>query len=105
MQGYREDIGGSGLHTRWLLRCVVRMEGDGAGGGNGGVGRELVVYVLWVGELEEDGDGKLTYVGGSTKCILLKEEMAMEEVLRLVMGIKGSELREEKLWYSLRYDR
>ncbi|KAJ8444749.1 hypothetical protein Cgig2_033757 [Carnegiea gigantea] len=81
------------------------MDGDGAGGGNGGVGRELVVYVLWGGELEENGDGKLTYVGGSTKCILLKEGMAMEEVLRLATGIRGSDLRDGKLWYSLKYDR
>ncbi|KAJ8438029.1 hypothetical protein Cgig2_030010 [Carnegiea gigantea] len=81
----------------------VWMEGDGASGGNGRVGRELVVYVLWVGELEEDGDEKLIYVGGSTKCILLKEGMAMEEVLRLVTGIRGSDLHEGKLW--LKYDR
>ncbi|KAJ8449263.1 hypothetical protein Cgig2_002395 [Carnegiea gigantea] len=84
---------------------AVRMDGDGAGEGNGGVGKELVVYVLWVGKLEEDGDGKLTYVGGSTKCILLKEGMAMEEVLRQVTGIRGSDLRDGKLWYSLKYDR
>ena len=73
------------------------MDGDGAGGGNDGVGIELVVYVLWVGELEEDGEEKLTYVEGSTKCILLKEGTAMEEVLRLVTGIRGSDLRKEKL--------
>ena len=104
MQGYREDIRGSDLHTRLLLQHVVRMDGDGASGGNDSVGRELVVYVLWGGELEEDGDGKLSYVGGLTKFILLKEGMVMEEVLRPVTGIRGCDLRDGKLWYSLKYD-
>ncbi|KAJ8444750.1 hypothetical protein Cgig2_033758 [Carnegiea gigantea] len=78
--GWQTMVGDSKqIGKQQLLRRVVQMDGDGAGGGNGGVGRELVVYVLCVGDLEEDGDGKLIYMGGSTKCILLKEGMAMEE--------------------------
>ena len=57
------------------------------------------------GELEESGDGKVTYVEGLTKCIMLKEGMAVEEVLRLVTDITGSDLCERKLWYNLKYGR
>jgi len=39
-------------------------------GGSGGE-REVVVYVLR-GELEDGGDGKVTYSGSSRNCIVLK---------------------------------
>ena len=57
------------------------------------------------GELDDVGGGKVTYVGGWTKCILLKEDMGLEEVRRKVSEITGIELTVQKLWYSLKYDR
>ncbi|KAJ8436478.1 hypothetical protein Cgig2_000463 [Carnegiea gigantea] len=49
------------------------MDVDGAVMGNDGLEREPTVYVLCGRELEECGDRKVTYVGGSRKCIVVKE--------------------------------
>ncbi|KAJ8443291.1 hypothetical protein Cgig2_015769 [Carnegiea gigantea] len=38
------------------------------------------------------------------KCMLLKEDMGLEEVRRKVSQIIGIELTVQKLWYSLKYD-
>ncbi|KAJ8428708.1 hypothetical protein Cgig2_025699 [Carnegiea gigantea] len=81
------------------------MDVDSVVVGNDGVGKELVIYVLWGQELEEGGDRKVTYMGQSTKCIVLKEGMAMEEVPRLVIEIIRNDFSERKLWYNLKYDR
>jgi len=55
---------------------------------------EVVIYVLWEGELEERGDGKVTYVGGLRKRIIAKEGMGVEEVPRMVTEITGNDLSE-----------
>jgi len=34
--------------------------------------------MCYKGELEEGRDGKVTYVGGSRKCIVVKEGMGVE---------------------------
>ena len=81
------------------------MDGDGGGVGGSGGGREVVVYVLWGGQMEEGGDGKVTYMGGSKKCVVLKEGARIEEVRRVVTELSGIELSERKVWYSLKYDR
>ena len=57
------------------------------------------------GELKEGGDGKVTYLGGSRKCIVLKEGAGIEEVGRMVTEISENELCEQKMWFSLKYDR
>ena len=44
------------------------------------------------GELEECGDGKVTYVGGLRKCILVNEGTEAEEVQRMVIKITSSDL-------------
>ncbi|KAJ8436492.1 hypothetical protein Cgig2_000477 [Carnegiea gigantea] len=69
------------------------------------VTRHVVVYMLWGGELEDGGDRKVTYLGGSRKCIVLKEGAGIEEVRRMVTEISGNELSEQKVWFSLKYDR
>ena len=56
------------------------------------------------GELDDGGGGKVTYVGGWTKCMVLKKDMELEEVLRKVSEITSSELTVQKLWYSLKCD-
>jgi len=70
------------------------MDVDGAVVGNDGLERELAVFVLCGRELEECGDRKVTYVGGSRKCIVVKEETGVEEVRRMVMEITCSNLSE-----------
>ncbi|KAJ8445026.1 hypothetical protein Cgig2_022546 [Carnegiea gigantea] len=55
-------------------------------------------------ELEDGGYGRVTYVRGSRKCIVLKEGTWMEEVRRMVTQITGNDLSEQKLWYSLKYN-
>ncbi|KAJ8431273.1 hypothetical protein Cgig2_011126 [Carnegiea gigantea] len=48
-------------------------------GDDGGGGREIVMHVLWGRMLEQSGDAKVTYDGG--------------------------DLPEQKIWYSLKYDK
>ena len=57
------------------------------------------------GQMEEGGDGKVTYLGGSKKCVVLKEGARIEEVRRVVTELSGIELSERKVWYNLKYDR
>ncbi|KAJ8424836.1 LOW QUALITY PROTEIN: hypothetical protein Cgig2_031571 [Carnegiea gigantea] len=55
--------------------------------------------------LAESGDGKVMYEGGSRKCMVMKEGMGVEELMQIVREITGSGMLEEKIWYSLKYDR
>jgi len=57
------------------------------------------------GMLVESGDGKVTYEGGLRKCMVVREGMGAEELLKMVRKMTGSDMSEEKLWYSLKYDR
>ncbi|KAJ8436084.1 hypothetical protein Cgig2_000986 [Carnegiea gigantea] len=57
------------------------------------------------GMLAESGDEKVVYEAGSRKCIVVKEGMEVEEVMKMVKEIRGADMSEEKLWYSLKYDR
>ena len=53
----------------------------------------------------ESGDRKVTYEGGSRKCMVVREGTGTEELLKMVRKMTGSDMSEEKLWYSLKYDR
>ena len=44
------------------------------------------------GKLEDGEDGKVTYEGGSTKCVVLEKGMGVEEVQRMVTAITGNDL-------------
>ena len=44
------------------------------------------------GMLEQSGDGKVTYKGGSRKCMVAKEGMGVKEVIRMVKEITRSDL-------------
>ncbi|KAJ8420592.1 hypothetical protein Cgig2_032290 [Carnegiea gigantea] len=68
-------------------------------------GMEIVVYVLWGGTLAESGDGKVTYEDGSRKCMVVKEEMGVEELIKMVREMTGTDISQKQLWYSLKYDR
>ncbi|KAJ8429409.1 hypothetical protein Cgig2_025596 [Carnegiea gigantea] len=48
------------------------------------------------GELDNGGPGKITYAGGSMKCIMLKEGLEIEEVRRVVTEITGNNLTVQK---------
>ena len=52
------------------------------------------------GELEDGGDGKVTYVGGLRKCIMLKEGTGIKEVRKMVTEITSNDLSEHKLWFE-----
>ncbi|KAJ8452483.1 hypothetical protein Cgig2_000072 [Carnegiea gigantea] len=80
------------------------MDGDGVVVGGSGGDREVVVYVLLGDELDDGGAGKVTFVGGWTKCIVLTEDMGLEKVGRKVSEITDNNLTVQKLWYSLMYD-
>ncbi|KAJ8424605.1 hypothetical protein Cgig2_014409 [Carnegiea gigantea] len=81
------------------------MDVNAAVAGEGGRGREIVMYVLWGGMVVESGDGKVTYEGGSRKCMVVREGTGAEELFKMVRKMTGSDKSEEKLWYNLRYDR
>ncbi|KAJ8436383.1 hypothetical protein Cgig2_032204 [Carnegiea gigantea] len=74
--------------------------------GDGGGGREIVICVLLEGGvLAQNGKGKVTYEGGSKRCMVVKEGMGVEEVIRIVKEVTGIDMSEKKLWYVLKYDR
>ena len=54
--------------------------------------------------LDNGGARKVMYVGGWTKCIVLKEGLGSEEGRRKVSEIIGNDFTVQKLWYSLKYD-
>lgn len=62
-------------------------------------------YVCFGGMLVESGDGKVTYKGRARKCMVVREGIGAEELLKMVREIIGSDMSEEKLRYSLKYDR
>ncbi|KAJ8428462.1 hypothetical protein Cgig2_012529 [Carnegiea gigantea] len=56
------------------------------------------------GILVESGDGKVTCEGGSRKCMVVREGMGAEELQKMMREMTGSDMLDEKLWYSLKYD-
>ncbi|KAJ8425801.1 hypothetical protein Cgig2_023734 [Carnegiea gigantea] len=68
------------------------MDANATVAGEGGRGREIVMYVLWGGMLAESGDGKVTYEGGSRKCMEVKEGMGVEELMKMVGEMTGSDM-------------
>ncbi|KAJ8422109.1 hypothetical protein Cgig2_011152 [Carnegiea gigantea] len=51
----------------------------------------------WQGREIERGDGKVTYEGGSRKCMVVKEGMGVEELMKMVREMTGTDI--------LKYDR
>ncbi|KAJ8421255.1 hypothetical protein Cgig2_027766 [Carnegiea gigantea] len=80
------DWEGGGWIEGYGSRCceLVQMDGDGA------------VMRGCGGELDNGGPGKITYAGGSMKCIMLKEGLEIEEVRRVVTEITGNNLTVQK---------
>ncbi|KAJ8435830.1 LOW QUALITY PROTEIN: hypothetical protein Cgig2_009107 [Carnegiea gigantea] len=73
------------------------MDVNAAVAREGGRGREIVMYVLWGGMLGESGDRKVTYQGAPRKCMVVKEGIGVEELMKMVRKMTGSDISEEKL--------
>ncbi|KAJ8438308.1 hypothetical protein Cgig2_018788 [Carnegiea gigantea] len=87
-----EGAGGRDMNEQWISRRRWEGEGDS--------------YVCFIGGmLVESGDGKVKYKGGSRKCMVVRKGMVAEELLKMARKMTGSDMLEEKLWYSLKYDR
>ena len=55
--------------------------------------------------LEDGGEEKIRYDGGSRKCVLAREGMGVEELRGMVPTTVEDGVQVKKLWYSLKYDR
>ena len=54
--------------------------------------------------MEECGNRKVKYGGGSRRYVLANEVMGMEEVHRMVKETVGGDKSEQKVWYRLKYN-
>ena len=73
--------------------------------GEGGRGGRQLCMFCGGGMLAKSRDGKVTYEGESRKCMVMKEGIGVEELMKMLREMIGSDMLEEKLWYSLKYDR
>ncbi|KAJ8425718.1 hypothetical protein Cgig2_015866 [Carnegiea gigantea] len=61
------------------------------------LGREVFMYVCWEGYLEHGGNSVLTYHRGSSDCIFVRENMGVDDVVKIV---------EETIdGYTMKFDR
>ena len=67
--------------------------------------REVFLYLCWGGQLECGVNGVLSYEGGSSDCVWLKEDMGLDDVVKVVEGTIEEGLQGRSLWYSTKYDR
>lgn len=67
--------------------------------------RKLCVYFFWGGYAQEEDDGSLSYQGGSRDCVLVSESMSLDDVKGRLMRRVGQGFDEQKLWYTLKFDR
>ncbi|KAJ8425093.1 hypothetical protein Cgig2_007815 [Carnegiea gigantea] len=111
-------VGEEGGDARVIRKVVDPYSGMAVGGATSGrngwrrccCGRQWwwqrgSCLCLLGGELDDAGGGKVTYIGGWTECIVLKEDMGLEKLRRKVSEITCNDLTVRKLWYSLKYDR
>ena len=63
------------------------------------------MYVCWAGYLDRGGNSALTYHGGSSDCILVRENMGVGDVVKVVEKMIGEGVKESGLWYSTKFDR
>jgi len=63
------------------------------------------VYVLWGDVVEDGGEGKMVYNGGSRKCVVVRKGMGVEELREMVQETVGGGVEVDRIWYSLKYDR
>jgi len=66
--------------------------------------KETVVYVCWGGVLQDGGNDTMTYVGGNTRCVWVSQGMGVEDVWKLLEGVVREGVKDQKMWYNLKYD-
>ena len=77
--------------------------GDQWGTTNGG---QRVASICTMGGVVEDvGEGRIRYNGGTRKCAVVRERMGVEEVKEMVCKTVGLGVTVDRMWYSLKYDR
>jgi len=57
------------------------------------------------GVVEDGGEGKIRYNGGSKKCVLVREGMGLDDLREMVQETVGAGVEVDRTWYSLKYDR
>ena len=66
--------------------------------------REVFLYLCW-GQLECGVNGVLSYQGGSSDCVWLRQDLGLHDVVKVVEGTIQEGLQGRSLWYSTKYDR
>ena len=64
-----------------------------------GVQRTACVCTMG-GVMEDGGEGKITYNGGSRKCMLAREGMGVQYLREMVRKIMGAGVKVDRIWYS-----
>jgi len=67
--------------------------------------QKVFVYICWGGYLKCGGNSVLTYHGGSSDCIMVRKNMRVGDVVKVVEGMIGEGLREHGLVYTMKFDR
>jgi len=55
------------------------------------------------GILEDGMNGMMNYVGGSTRCVWMSQDMRVADVLKVVEQAMGISVRESKIWYCMKF--
>ena len=55
---------------------------------------------LWGGVVEDGGEGKMVYNGGSRKCVVVREGMGVEELRGMVEETVRAGVEVDRIWYS-----
>ena len=103
------------VHWCWCMHTVVvevyavigetlTMDGN-IGVQEVGSVREVFLYLCWGGQLECAVNGLLSYQGGSSDCVWLRQDMGYDDVVKVVEGTIEEGIQGRSLWYSTKYDR
>ena len=68
-------------------------------------GAENCLCMYYRGVMEDGGEGKIRYNGGSMKCMLVRKGMGVEELRKMVRKTVGVGVEVDRMWYSLKYER
>ncbi|KAJ8420221.1 hypothetical protein Cgig2_030903 [Carnegiea gigantea] len=66
--------------------------------------REVFGYICLGVYLKRGGNGVLTYHGGSSDCILMRQNMGIADVVKVAEEIMGKGFRECRLWYNTKFN-
>ena len=63
------------------------------------------MYICLGGYLKRGGNGVLTYHGGISDCILMRQNIGVADVVKVEEEMMGEGFRECRLWYNTKFDR